>query len=84
MLNSQPSLCCGIQAYELDELSHEMALISFGFGNIAEERADSPLAPHHSRQPSPVFRIAVVGPLATGGHSNQYQFIHENGNYDGY
>jgi hypothetical protein len=84
MLNSQPNLCCRVQAYELDEPSHELGLIGFGSSNIAKERADSPLAPHHNRQLSPAFWIAVVGPLATSRHSNQYQFIHENGNYDGY
>jgi hypothetical protein len=84
MLNSQPNLCCRVQAYELDEPSHELGLIGFGSSNIAKERADSPLAPHHNRQPSPALRIAVVGHLATSRHSNQYRFIHEKDNYDGY
>ena len=84
MLNSQPSLCCRVQAYELDEPSHEMALISFGSGNIAGERADSTLEPHPHRQLSPVFRIAAIGPLAACRPSTQYRFIREKGNYDGY
>ena len=84
MLNSQPNLCCRVQAYELNESSHEMGLIGFESGNIAEERADSPLVQHNHRQPSTLFRMVGVGILANEPHSNQYRFIREKGNHDGY
>lgn len=84
MLNSQPNLCCRVQAYQLDEPSPEMGLIGSGSGNIAEKRAVSPLLQHHDRQQSPVFRMVAVETLANALRSNQFRPISEKGNNDVY
>jgi hypothetical protein len=84
MLKSQRNLCCRVQAHELYEPSHELDWIGFESDNTAGERAGSPLEPHHRLQPSPLFRLVAVGPLANERHSIQYRPISENGNHHDY
>jgi hypothetical protein len=84
MLNSQRSLYCRVQAHELYEPSHELDWIGFESDNTAGERAYSPLEPQHHLQPSPLFRLVAVGPLANEPHSIQYRPISEKGNHHDY
>lgn len=84
MLKSQRNLCCRVQAHELYVPSYELDWIGFESDNTAGERAGSPLEPHHRLQPSPLFRLVAVGPLANERHSIQYRPISENGNHHDY